>query len=253
VLIGEGVAGQIALANPGRDYTERDLKAVERLAEVYALAVIRTREEETIKLALKERETLLKEIHHRVKNNMQIVSSLLSLQAAKAAQPETVDMLNESQSRIRSMALIHEKLYRSGSLADIDFGDYIKSLIDELLRMYNIPLGTVTITTDIENVRLGVDTAIPCALLINELMANSLEYAFPDGRTGTVTVALQRTNGAHTLTVADNGVGFPADLDFRTTNSLGMQLVVTLVNQLEGTIELNRENGTAFVISFHVD
>jgi PAS domain S-box-containing protein len=253
VLIRDNTEGEIALANPGRDYTERDLNAVERLADVYALAVVRTREEDEIKASLKERETLLKEIHHRVKNNMQIISSLLSLQAAQATQPETVEMLDESQRRIRSMALIHEKLYRSGSLAEIDFGDYVESLGAELLRIYNVPLGTITITVDIENVQLGVDTAIPCALIINELVSNSLKYAFPDGRTGDVTVALQRANGAHTLTVADDGVRFPADLDFRATDSLGMQLVVMLVNQLEGTIELNRENGTAFVISFHVD
>jgi len=237
VLIGEGVVGQIALANPGRDYTERDLMAVERLADVNALAIIRTQEEDEIKASLKERETLLKEIHHRVKNNMQIISSLL----------------NESQRRIRSMALIQEKLYSSGLLAEIDFADYVESLIDELLQMYNIPLGTVTFTTDIENVRLGLDTVIPCGLIVNELTSNSLKHAFLNGRTGEVTVALQHANGAHTLTVLDTGVESPIDLDFRTTDSLGMQLVVTLVNQLEGTIELNRENGTAFVISFHVD
>jgi len=253
VLIRDNAEGEIALANPGRDYTERDLTAVERLADVNALAACRTQEEDAVKSALKERETLLKEIHHRVKNNMQIISSLLSLQAEQATELETVELLNESQRRIKSMARIHEKLYRSGSLAEIDFGDYIESLIDELLQTYNIPLGTVTFTTDIENVRLSLDTAIPCGLIVNELMSNSLKHAFLDGRTGEVRIALQHANGAHTLTVADNGVGFPADLDFRTTDSLGMQLVVTLVNQLEGTIESNRENGTAFVISFHVD
>ena len=206
--------------------------------------------DELIRAALKERETLLKEIHHRVKNNMQVVSSLLSLQAAQATEPETIEILNESQRQIRSMALIHEKLYRSGSLAEINFGDYVKSLVDDLLRMYNVPLGTVTITADIENVQLGVDTAIPCALIINELVSNSLKHAFPDGRTGDVTVALQRANGVHTLTVADDGVGFPADLDFRATDSLGMQLVTALVNQLDGTITLDRTKGTTFIITF---
>jgi len=229
---------------------EKDLLVA--IGNEVGVVIAKLQADELIKASLKERETLLKEIHHRVKNNMQIISSLLSLQAAQATERETVDMLDESQRRIRSMALIHEKLYRSGSLAEIDFDDYVKSLVDELLRMWNVPLGVITITTDIENVQLGVDTAIPCALIINELVSNSLKYAFPDRRTGEVTVALQRANGAHTLTVADDGVGFPADLDFRTTDSLGMQLVVTLVNQLEGTIELNRENGTAFVISFHV-
>ena len=208
------------------------------------------RAEDEIKASLKERETLLKEIHHRVKNNMQVVSSLLSLQAAQATEPETIEILDESQRQIRSMALIHEKLYRSGSLAEIDFGDYVKSLVDDLLRMYNVPGGAITIAVDIENVQLGVDTAIPCGLIINELVSNSLKYAFPDGRTGDVTVALQRANGVHTLTVADDGVGFPADLDFRATDSLGMQLVTALVNQLEGTITLDRTKGTTFIITF---
>jgi len=118
---------------------------------------------------------------------------------------------------------------------------------------YHIAEGVIAITTDVENIQFGVDTAFPCARLINELVSNSLKYAFPEGRTGDVAITLQLTNGAHTLTVADNGVGFPADLDFRTTDSLGMPLVITLVNQLEGTLELNRENGTAFFTSFHVD
>jgi PAS domain S-box-containing protein len=208
------------------------------------------RAEDEIKASLKERETLLKEIHHRVKNNMQVVSSLLSLQAAQATEPETIEILDESQRQIRSMALIHEKLYRSDSLAEIDFGDYVKSLVDDLLQMYNVPGGAITIAVDIENVQLGVDTAIPCGLIINELVSNSLKYAFPDGRTGDVTVALQRANGVHTLTVADDGVGFPADLDFRATDSLGMQLVTALVNQLEGTITLDRTKGTTFIITF---
>jgi two-component sensor histidine kinase len=214
------------------------------------VVIAKLQADEFIRAALKERETLLKEIHHRVKNNMQVVSSLLSLQAAQATEPETIEILDESQRQIRSMALIHEKLYRSDSLAEIDFGDYVKSLVDDLLRMYNVPRGAITIAVDIENVQLGVDTAIPSGLIINELVSNSLKYAFPDGRTGDVTVALQRANGVHTLTVADDGVGFPADLDFRATDSLGMQLVTALVNQLEGTITLDRTKGTTFIITF---
>ena len=232
-----------------RSALKRDAAVVGQRGVILDVTELKRAEDE-IKASLKERETLLKEIHHRVKNNMQVVSSLLSLQAAQATEPETIETLNESQRQIRSMALIHEKLYRSGSLAEIDFGDYVESLVGELLRMYNVPLGVITVTTDIENVQLGVDTAIPCALIINELVSNSLKYAFPDGRTGGVTVALQRANGAYMLTVADDGVGFPADVDFRATDSLGMQLVVTLVNQLEGTITLDRTSGTTFVITF---
>ena len=206
--------------------------------------------DELIRAALKERETLLKEIHHRVKNNLQIVSSLLSLQATEATEPETIEMLNESQRRIRSMALIHEKLYSSGSLAEINFADYVESLIDELLRMYNVAEGVITLTADIENVQLGVDTAIPCALIINELVSNSLKHAFPDGRTGEVTIAIHRINGTYELTITDNGVGPPPDFDFQKTDSLGLQLVTGLVNQLDGTITLDRTKGTTFIITF---
>ena len=214
------------------------------------VVIAKLQTDELIRAALKERETLLKEIHHRVKNNLQIVSSLLSLQATEATEPETIEMLNESQRRIRSMALIHEKLYRSGSLAEINFADYVESLIDELLRMYNVAEGVITLTADIENVQLGVDTAIPCALIINELVSNSLKHAFPDGRTGEVTIAIHRINGRYELTITDNGVGPPPDFDFQKTDSLGLQLVTGLVNQLDGTITLDRTKGTTFIITF---
>ena len=234
-------------------FTQAEQELLIAIGNEAGVVIAKLQADELIRATLNERETLLKEIHHRVKNNLQIVSSLLSLQAAQATEPETIDTLNESQTRIRSIALIHEKLYSSSSLAEIDFGNYVQSLVNELLPMFNVPFGVITTTVDIENVQLDVDTAIPCALIINELVSNSLKHAFPDGRAGAVTIALERANGAHALTVADNGIGFPADVDFQATDSLGMQLVVALVNQLGGTIELNRENGTAFVISFHAD
>ena len=204
----------------------------------------------SVRAALKEKETLLKEIHHRVKNNMQVVSSLMSLQADRATNGEAQAVLTASQSQIRSMALIHEKLYSSGTLSEIEFADYVGSLIKELLQMYHVAPDAVTITTDIEDVRFGVDIAMPCALILNELVSNCLKYAFPDGRVGEVIVGMHYADGTYTLTVADNGVGFPADVDFRATGSLGMQLVTALVDQLDGTIDMNRENGTSFVISF---
>jgi two-component sensor histidine kinase len=204
----------------------------------------------SVRAALKEKETLLKEIHHRVKNNMQVVSSLMSLQADRATNAEAQAVLTASQSQIRSMALIHEKLYSSGTLSEIEFADYVGSLIKELLQMYHVAPDAVTITTDIEDVRFGVDIAMPCALILNELVSNCLKYAFPDGGVGEVIVGMQYADGTYTLTVADNGVGFPADVDFRATGSLGMQLVTALVDQIDGTIDMNGENGTSFVISF---
>jgi PAS domain S-box-containing protein len=204
----------------------------------------------SVRAALKEKETLLKEIHHRVKNNMQVVSSLMSLQADRATNVEAQAVLTASQSQIRSMALIHEKLYSSGTLSEIEFAGYVGSLINELLQIYHVAPDAVTITTDIEDVRFGVNIAMPCALILNELVSNCLKYAFPDGRVGEVIVGMQYADGTYTLTVADNGAGFPADVDFRATGSLGMQLVTALVDQLDGTIDMNRENGTSFVISF---
>ena len=214
------------------------------------VVIAKLQADELIRITLKEKETLLKEIHHRVKNNMQVISSLISLQAQQATEPETVEMLKESQSRIRSMALIHEKLYRSDSLAEISFRDYVDSIVDELLGMFNVAPGAITITTDVENVLFGVDTAIPCALIINELVSNSLKHAFPDGAPGEVTIALHQINGTCELTVADNGVGPPPNFDFRATDSLGMQLVTALINQLDGTITLDRTKGTTFIITF---
>jgi len=166
---------------------------------------------------------------------MQVVSSLLSLQADRATNVEAQAVLTASQSQIRSIALIHEKLY---------------SLIKELLRMYHVAPEAVKITTNIEDVHFGVDTAMPCALILNELVSNSLKHAFPDGRKGEVTIGLQYADRSYTMTVADDGVGFPADVDFRATGSLGMQLVTALVGQLDGTIDMNRQNGTSFFISF---
>jgi PAS domain S-box-containing protein len=231
-------------------FSQAEKELLTAIGNEVGVVIAKLQADELIRAALKERETLLKEIHHRVKNNMQVVSSLLSLQADQATNVEAQAVLTASQSQIRSMALIHEKLYSSGTLSEIDFADYVESLIDELLRMYNVAPGAITITTDIEDVHFGVDTAMPCALILNELVSNCLKYAFPDERTGEVTIGFQYADGSYTMTVADDGVGFPADVDFRATGSLGMQLVTALVGQLNGTIEMNREDGTSFVISF---
>jgi len=231
-------------------FSQAEKELLNAISNEVGVVIAKLQADELIRITLKEKETLLKEIHHRVKNNMQVISSLISLQAQQATELETVEMLKESQSRIRSMALIHEKLYRSGSLAEIDFGDYVDSIIDELLRMFNVAPGAITITTDVENVLFGVDTAIPCALIINELVSNSLKHAFPDGATGEVTITLHQINGTYELTVADNGEGLPPNFDFRATDSLGMQLVTALVNQLDGTITLDRTKGTTFITTF---
>jgi two-component sensor histidine kinase len=212
----------------------------------------RRRADAQIAASLKEKEVLLKEIHHRVKNNLQVISSLLNLQAANVADPRALEQLRESQNRIRSMALIHERLYQSDNLARIDFGEYVRSLVGYLVRSYAIPAVNVNVT--VKNVSLPVNSAIPCGLIINELLSNALKYAFPGGRSGDVAIRLEMTpERSAVLTVQDNGVGLPRDVDFQNTTTLGLQLVNTLSKQLNGVIGLIRDRGTTFSIIFPVE
>lgn len=207
--------------------------------------------EEKIKLSLYEKDMLLKEIHHRVKNNMQVISSLLNIQSRHVSDEKDKELFRESQNRVRSMALIHEKLYQSGDLSRINFAKYLTSITKELFHSYHISSDLIELTADVTETRLGIDIAIPCALIINELVSNSLKYAFPDGRRGHIQIYFNQDNeGSYTLTVNDNGVGFPKNINFRKTESLGLQLVNTLTTQLNGKIELERKNGTRFTIRF---
>jgi PAS domain S-box-containing protein len=245
------LVGQIALANSNRDYTERDLALVERLADIYAIAINRYWVEEQIKESLTEKEVLLKEIHHRVKNNMQIISSLLRLQSRDVTEKKYIDMFTDSQNRITSMSLIHEKLYQSKGLTKIDFDDYIRDLANGLFQSYGAN-SNIKLFTDVRDVSLGIDSAIPCGLVVNELVTNSLKHAFPDGRRGEVLISLHPTpENMIELIVRDNGVSIPANIDIRKTESLGLHLVTILVeNQLHGEINLNRSKGTEFLVKF---
>ncbi len=211
----------------------------------------RKRAEEQIKASLREKEVLLKEIHHRVKNNLQVISSLLYLQSKGVEDKETLEIFLESQNRVRSMALVHEKLYQSRGLARIHFAEYIQSLADYLFQSYRVNSNVIKLNINICEVSVGINTAIPCGLIVNELVTNSLKHAFPDGREGEIHVEFHSDDdNKFTLLVSDNGVGFPQDADYRDMESLGLQLVNTLANQLEATIELDRSSGTAFKITF---
>lgn len=210
----------------------------------------RKRAEEQLKVALKEKEVLLKEIHHRVKNNLAVISSLLNMQSKYIKDKKTLEVFRESQNRVKTMALIHTKLYQSTDLARIDFADYIKKLAADLFGSYRLEPDSVGLVLKVESVYLDVNVAIPCGLIINELLSNALKHAFPKGRKGEVCITLRLEDETVTLTVADNGIGFPDSIDFRNTESLGLQLVTALVVQLGGTIELARENGSTFRISF---
>jgi PAS domain S-box-containing protein len=211
----------------------------------------RKQAEEDLRASLHEKEILLKEIHHRVKNNMQVISSLLSLQSRHLTDKAAIEMFRESQQRIRSMALVHEKLYQSKDLSRIDFSKYIESLIMFLFHSYRVNSDLVRMKTEVRDILLDINSAIPCGLIINELVMNALKHAFPGGRKGEIIISLQPSgDGRFILSVSDNGVGFPAGLDFHKTETLGMQLVTMLVDQLDGTISLEREPGTRFEVVF---
>ena len=212
----------------------------------------RKRAEEIIMRSLQEKETLLKEIHHRVKNNMQIVSSLLNHQAQYIKDKNVIEIFTESQNRILSMSLVHEKLYQSKDLAKIDFHDYINDLVANLFQAYMAKSGKITLTMNIENIYLDIDLAIPCGLIANELVTNSLKYAFPAGTKGEIKIAFhKKEENMLEFVINDNGIGLPKHLDFRKTDSLGLHLVTILAeNQLHGEINLIRRKGTEFQIKF---
>lgn len=211
----------------------------------------RKRAENQIRESLQEKEVMLKEIHHRVKNNLQVISSLLKLQAGYIKDDRILEVFKESQNRVRAMALIHEKLYQSDDLAKTDFAGYIRSLANDLFRSYSVNSRAISLSLNVEEVRLSIDTAIPCGLIINELVSNSLKYAFSAGQEGKIQIHLySEPNDRYSLIVQDNGSGFPTDLDFRKTKSLGLQLVCNLTRQLQGTITLERECGASFKINF---
>jgi PAS domain S-box-containing protein len=209
----------------------------------------RKQAEDRIKASLKEKEVLLREIHHRVKNNLQIISSLLNLQSDYIEDKRDLEMIKESQDRVKSMALIHEKLYRSENLAEINSREYITELVQDLVRSY-FAGGGIALVIEVDDFPLEIDAAIPCGLIINELVSNSLKHAFPDGK-GKLTVRLRSVDRSAELIVCDDGVGIPEDVDFRNTESLGLRLVTILVeDQIGGEIRLDRSKGTAFYITF---
>ncbi len=204
--------------------------------------------EEKLRASLHEKDVLLKEVHHRVKNNLQVISSMLSLQSMSQSDRATLGLFRESQDRVRSMALIHEQLYQSGDLSRIDFGAYADSLTANLLRSY-ATAGTIKLKIDVRDILIGIDLAIPCGLIINELVTNALKHAFPDGRNGTVVIAMRRDGGEYVLTVTDDGVGMPPHVK-GDAGSFGLQLVDTLIGQLEGSIDVAVNGGTAYAIRF---
>lgn len=207
--------------------------------------------EERLKESLHEKEVLLKEVHHRVKNNMQIISSLLHLQLSGIDQEPVRQILTESQNRIKSIALVHERIYMSDDLARIDFKEYMKSLSAQLLHSYSTGRRLVNLTVMGDPIHLGVDQAVPCGLIMNELVSNSLKHAFPGYKGGTIKIHL-RDGSTNQIIIEDDGVGMPENFCLTQVQSMGMQLVAALVDQLDGTITLDRSGGTRFTITFSV-
>ena len=211
----------------------------------------RKRAEQQVKASLEEKEVLLKEIHHRVKNNLQIIVSLLSLQSEYVKDKQAVELFRESQFRVKSMALLHERLYETEDLAHINFSDYIRDLTDELLSSYGTDAGNIKLKINVKDVFPSVDVAVPCALIINELVSNCLKHAFPKGRSGEIRIEFDsEKQDNYTLSISDNGVGFAKDVDFPDGRTLGLQLVSTLAEQLQGSVVLDKSAGTSFKISF---
>lgn len=267
LIVGNEMVGlyNLGLKRSGDLYTRDEIRLLYLTSQQVAIAVENSRlyekaqqeiaerkqAEERIKASLVEKEVLLKEIHHRVKNNLQVISSLLYLQSKQIGDARTLAMFEESQHRVRTMALVHEKLYQTQDLAQIDFAEYVQSLISYLVRSYSGTSSRIRLSVNVDTIFLDIDTAIPCGLILNELVSNALKHAFPSDRTGEICVGFHADHdGQFTLTVWDDGVGMPADFDLQSTDSLGLQLVNTLVDQLAGTILLDTSHGTEFRITF---
>ncbi|HOT45150.1 MAG TPA: PAS domain S-box protein [Spirochaetota bacterium] len=214
----------------------------------------RKKAEEQIKSSLREKEVLLKEIHHRVKNNFQIIISLINLQSNNIKDAALLKMFHDSTNRIRAMALVHEKLYRSEDIAKIDFTSYLKTIAEELHGSYTTTLNSPQLNIEADDIHLGIDHAIPCGLIVNELITNALKYAFPDGGEGNaITISLRRSGTDDiTLMVTDNGIGIPDTIDIENTTSLGLQLVNVLIKQIHGTSTVSRTGGTSWTITFPI-
>jgi PAS domain S-box-containing protein len=242
--------------------TTLEERVIERTQKLQDENEQRKQAEAHLKTSLKEKELLLREVYHRVKNNLQVISSILNLQASHYEEDlYIVSILKEMQGRVRSMALVHEKLYQTKDMVMIDFGDYVRHLVAMLLPTHNITTETVLQDISIAHISLGLDTAVPCGLIINELISNVFKYAFPDLHNfqnketnyimKKITISMELTDSHHyVLILADNGIGLPTALDIQNTKTLGLQLVVLLVEQLGGTIQVNREGGTTFRIIF---
>lgn len=236
----------LVTASPIKDNTGKLLGSVHIARNITE----RKKMEEQIKKSLEEREMLIKEIYHRVKNNLMVISSLLNLQARYIKDKKTQDIFKESQNRARSMALIHEKLYQAANLKEIDFGDYVQKLSLELFRTYSDKSRNINLDFEVENHQLDINTAVPLGLIVNELISNSLKHAFMDNEKGRIIVKFVKENEKYIFEVSDDGMGLPENFDIEKNDSLGLRLVISLVDQISGELDYDGYKGTRFTIKF---
>lgn len=238
---------------------ELERRVDERTEALQQEIIERQKVEDQLKDSLKEKEVLLKEIHHRVKNNLQVISSLLYIQSKKIKDKKALELFKDSENRVRSMALIHEKLYRSENFININLEQYLRSLTHHLLQTYTLDGKHIDIQIHVDDISLTIEKGIPCGLIISELVSNALKYAFPEDREGVIQIKLFSENGnqndhtnkrLYTLIVSDNGIGFSKDFDLNKTKTLGLQLVNNLIQQIDGVMNLEVSSGTSFKITF---
>ena len=198
--------------------------------------------------SLREKEILLREIHHRVKNNLQVITSLLNLQCSAITEEKFIDIFKKCENRIKSMALIHEKLYQSQDIARVEFGDYLTTLVFHLMQAHREDMERISIEVKAVKLYFDIDTAIPAGLIVNELITNAIFHAFPDNRRGRITVRLAEKDDHALIEVIDDGRGFQGDFEKPGGEGLGLQLVRVLVKQLHGTLTLNRKTGTRLAV-----
>lgn len=241
--------GAVAIFSRGEPVLDKK-DIVETLINMVSVALQRRNAENEIKKALDEKELLMKEIHHRSKNNLSIISSLLNIQSRYATDQHAQKVLKNSQDRARCMALIHDKLYNSQDLKNIDFANYLRNLTQNLFYSYIGSSQSIKLNLNIEETQLDIDTAVPLGLMVNELITNCIKYAFPDGNRGEINLEFYSENEEYVLGISDNGVGIPDDYDLYNSDTLGLQIVTRLANQIKGELEIDTSNGTQFRLTF---
>ncbi len=230
-------------------YTEKDIDILTFISEKIALVIQHKKADEQIKRDLEIKNVLLREVHHRVKNNMQIISSMLKLQSSHIKNKKALKLFKNSQNRVKTMSLIHDLIYRSKDISNIDFADYTRKLTTQIFISYGINSNFIKYNINIKDILLDINTAIPCGLIINELVSNSLKYAFPK-RKGEISISFTCKNQVNTLRVKDDGIGIPVGIDLKNSPTLGLMLVNSLTKQLNGTLKLEKVKGTSFKITF---